>query len=314
MHALSTVSLVGGSPGSFGSPGSSFGSPGDFPARAEALGYRAIALDPGVDAATLAALGPALLGARPIGPGAALEVAAVEAPCPRPPLTGGDRAPYLASDDRDERRAAAKDVEATVATAVQLGARIVILRLGVLDVKHDFGATVRAFAQRKLDDDALERIVLLRRSLSARALDLARFGLEPVLEFAAAAGVTIGLVNRPRWFEIPSAAEVATLLDELRGAPLAPFYDPAAAHVRAALGLGAGRPAVEVERACGAFLTDAAGLRGGLPWGTGEIDRAAVLAKLPAEAPRIVRSRIATDEELLGALAAIEPSRTSQPS
>jgi len=300
--ALSTVSLGG--------------SLLDFPGRAERLGFRRVALDASLDEASVAVLSASVLGA-------GLETVLVEAPCPRPPNLGGERPPYLASADREERLAATKDFEATVATATRLGAKFVVVRLGVLDerlgvrdvrlgvrdvrlgvsdVPRRYAETVRAYARRTLDDEARERLVATRRQLSGRALDLARFGLEPVLERAAAAGVTVGLVNRPRWFEIASAAEVATLLDELRGAPLAPFYDAAAAHVRAALGLGPGRPAVELERAAGAFFTDAAGLRGGLPWGTGEVDRAEVLAKLPAEASRVLRSAIATDEEILAAM------------
>lgn len=274
---------------------STFGStPHDFAARAERLGFRAASLDATLDEATVAVLSASLLGA-------GIEAVAIEAPCPRLPNLGGERPPYLASADREERLAAVKDFEATVATATRLGAKLIVVRLGVLDVQHHYAETLRAYARRTLDDEARERLVATRRQLSGRALDLARFGLEPVLERAAAAGVTVGLVNRPRWFEIASAAEVATLMDELRGAPLAPFYDAAAAHVRAALGLGPGRPALELERAAGAFFTDAAGLRGGLPWGTGEVDRAEILAKLPAEAPRVLRSAIATDEEILAA-------------
>ena len=270
----------------------------DFAARAQRLGFRHAALDASLDEASVAVLSASVLGA-------GLETILLEAPCPRPRNLGGERPPYLASADREERLAAAKDFEATVATATRLGAKLVVVRLGVLDVQHHYAETLRAYARRTLDDEARERLVAARRQLSGRALDLARFGLEPVLERAAAAGVTVGLVNRPRWFEIASAAEVAMLLDELRGAPLAPFYDAAAAHVRAELGLGPGRPAVELERAAGAFLTDAAGLRGGLPWGTGEVGndgRAEVLAKLPAEAPRVLRSAIATDEEILAAM------------
>lgn len=279
----------------------SVGSRLDFPARAARLGFRHVALDPSLDEASVAVASPAILAA-------GLETVVVEAPCPRPPRLGGERPPYLASANREERLAAVKDFEATVVTATRLGARLIVVRLGVLDVRdvqHRYAETLRAHARRTLDDEARERLVATRRQLSGRALDLARFGLEPVLERAAAAGVTACLVNRPRWFEIASAAEVATLMDELRGAPLAPFYDAAAAHVRAALGLGSGRPAVELERAAGAFFTDAAGVRGGLPWGTGEVGddgRAEILAKLPAEAPRVLRSAIATDEEILAAM------------
>jgi len=266
-------------------------SPASFASRAERLGLRAASLDASLDGDTLEALVPALLAA-------GLQVVALEAPCPRPP---GQRAPYLATDDREERLAATRAFEATLATAGRVGAARVVVQLGVLAVKHDWSETVRAFARGTLDDEARERLVAMRRRLGAHALDLARFALDPLLARSADAGVTIGLINRARWFEIPSAGEVAALIGEFRGAPLAPFYDTAAAHIRAGLGLGTGRPAVEVERACGAFLSDAAGIRGGLPWGTGEIDPA-VLTKLPPESPRILRSSLATDDEIRAAL------------
>lgn len=285
--ALSTVG------GTVGSPVGS--SPASVVGRAARLGITAVALDGSLDAAALEVLIPAILGA-------GVAVVAVEAPCPRP--TGG-RPPRLASDDREERLAATRAFEATVTTAARVGASRVVVQLGVLEVQHAWPRTVRAFAEQSLDDDERERLVKIRRTLSPHALDLARFALDAILWHAADAGVTIGLVNRARWFEIASAAEVDALLGEFRGAPLATFYDAAAAHVRAALGLGSGRPAIELEAASGAFLSDAAGLRGGLPWGTGEIDHAHVLAKLPEASPRILRSAIATDEEILTAMAGL---------
>src|SRR5436305_1378318 len=92
----------------------------------------------------------------------------------------------------------------------------------------------------------------------AARLGVGAIALAASLVRAADAGVTVGLTTRARWFEIASAAEVDLLLGEFRGAPLATFYDSAAAHVRAALGLGAGRPAIELEAAAGALLSDAA--------------------------------------------------------
>jgi sugar phosphate isomerase/epimerase len=266
--------------------------PAEVVARAGRLGIAAVALDAWLDAGALETLLPAVLSA-------GLSVACVEAPCPRPV---GGRPPYLASSDPEERLAATRAFEATLETASRVGATRIAVQLGVLDVKHAWPTTVRAYAQRTLDDDDLEKLVVLRRALSPHALDLARFALDAILDRAADAGVTVGLVNRARWFEIASAAEVDILLADFRGGPLATFYDAAAAHVRAALGLGTGRPALELEAASAAFLSDAAGLRGGLPWGTGEVDRAHVLAKLPEGAPRILRSAIATDEEIRNAL------------
>ncbi len=267
--------------------------PTAFLDRADRLGFTVVALDATLDERALGVLVPTLLAA-------GLETVAVEAPCPRPP---GRRPPHLASDDREERVAAVRALEATLRTAGALGARIVVVRLGRLALDAERAAIVRAFARRELDDERIERLVETRRKASPRALDLARFALDPALDRAAAAGVTVAVGTAGGWSDIPSAAELAALVDEFAGAPLAPWYDAARAHIRQALGLGRGRPALELERAAGAWLTDAAGLRGDLPWGTGEVDRAAVLAALPAAAPRVLRSSIATDDELAAARA-----------
>jgi hypothetical protein len=269
------------------------GAPGAFVERARALGVREVALEATVDADELAALVPALLGA-------GISIVAFAAPCPRP--RGPRRPPRLATEDVDERLAAAAQAAVTIARAAELGARVVLLELGTVMVRVDHQATLRAFARRQLEESDIARLVSARRALSPRALDLARHGLDPLLDRAAAAGVTLGLALRPWWFDIPTSAETAQLLAEFRGAPLAPWYDAAAAHIRQALGFGQGRPAVEIETAAGAWLTDAAGPLGGLPWGTGDVDPA-VLAKLPDGALRVVHAAApVSDEELAQAL------------
>ena len=161
-------------------------------------------------------------------------VTAVEAPCPRP---RGGRAPRLASPDREERRAAAGATRAALALAAQVGARAVVVRLGALEVEpRDWERLVRGHARRQLGEEQVERRVAERVARSAAALDLARFGLETVLSAAAAAGVTLALANRARWYEVPDDAELGVLLEDFRGAPIAPWLDTAAAHARAALG------------------------------------------------------------------------------
>lgn len=267
-------------------------SPAAFLIRAERLGFAGIALDANLDGRALATLLPAIHLS-------GLHTLAIESPCPRPP---GRRPPRLASDDREERLAAVGNLETTMRTAAELSARIVVVRLGPLPVQHEFSVTARAFARRTLTEEQVDRLVELRRTISPRAFDLARFGLDGALNRAQAAGLTLAITNAGRWYELPSGLEMAALLDDFRGAPLAPWYDPARAQARMALGFGRGRPAIEIGQAAGAWLTDAAGLADNLPWGTGEVDHEAVRSGLPKDALRILRSSIATDEELRTAM------------
>ena len=233
-------------------------------------------------------------------------VTAVEAPCPRP---RGGRAPRLASPDREERRAAAGATRAALALAAQVGARAVVVRLGALEVEpRDWERLVRGHARRQLGEEQVERRVAERVARSAAALDLARFGLETVLSAAAAAGVTLALANRARWYEVPDDAELGVLLEDFRGAPIAPWLDTAAAHARAALGFAPASAwhAAFGARAAGAWLSDACGLLGGLPWGRAEVDAAATLAALGADAVRAVHCAPgAAPAELAAALSAI---------
>jgi hypothetical protein len=271
--------------------------PAELCGRLVDLGVRAVVLDATIDEAYACELSRELDRRR-----GELPVVALEAPCPRP---RGPRPPRLATEDREERRAALAAMDATLRLAADLGGRLILVRLGGLDVKQDWTRLTRAFARRERIGS--EWLLAERAQLSPLALDLARFGLEPVLERAAAAGVTIGLLNRARWFEIPDDLETRALMDDFQGAPIAPALDAAAAHARECLGMGrvADWLALHGKQAAGALLADACGLRGGLPWGRGEVDHAAVLGGIAETALRIAHCAPgATDDELRDSMAA----------
>jgi sugar phosphate isomerase/epimerase len=272
-------------------------SPADFCARASELGASSIAVDATVGPAWLTELVAVLERG-------SLPASAIEAPCPRP---RGERAPRLAATEKDERREAILQTTASIELGEKIGARVLVLRLGRMDMKDGWRESVRAFMRGSWKAQTARRQLAERSHLSARALDQARFSLEPLLERAADAGVTLALANRARWFEFPDAAEIGALLEDFRGAPLGAWFDAAAAH---ALECMSGSRAEDVlaalaPRLAGAWLGDAAGLVGGLPWGRGEIAREALLAGLPEAALRIVHAAPgAGDEELRAAIGA----------
>lgn len=198
-----------------------------------------------------------------------LPIWAVEAPCPRPRTS---RDPQLGSRDKEERRAAQGQVEDAIRLAGEVGASTVIVRLGQLPGVDDTEWQELVHALRLGRDKGQARRLQRRLALAPQVLDQARFALEPLLARAEAAGVTLALVSRARWYELPDAAEVAVLCEDFRGAPLAACYDAGAAHVLAAQGgpeEGAFLTALGT-RVVATLRTDAAGLRGGLPWRLGE--------------------------------------------
>lgn len=260
--------------------------PGAFAARAEALGAEAVVLDRGTPAAFRAELPERV------------RVLALEPAAPT-----SRRAPRLATDDKEERRAALTSLDEALAHADHRHAGLLIVRLGAFEP----GTAFRAHVERTLRRERRPRLEDLARDrlrATERALDLARWGLEPLLERAAARDVTVCVPNVARWFELPTVVELGVLLVELAGAPLATWLDPAAAHARAFLGFeDDGWLEALAPRAAGAWLADAAGLRGGLPWGTGEVDRATLEAALPKDALAVVHADPgASDDELRVAL------------
>jgi hypothetical protein len=255
-------------------------SPDEFFARAERLGAAGVVLD-----FTVSDIAPWVLplAAR----GAALPLWAV---C----LPAGPGAPRPASPDREERLAARRSAETWAARAAELGARALVVRLGELEVRFDHAALARSFGRRTLDAEVLDKLAGERAGLSSIALDRARFAVEGLL--AAGGGLTVALATRARWTDVPNDVEIRALLEDFQGARLAVWPDAAAEAVRRRLGQPVDRGLF--AHAAGAFLGDAAGLRGGLPWGRGEIDGDDFLAALPAEAFRVIHAAIGTDEEL----------------
>ena len=239
--------------------------PADFLGRTASLGFTGVAFHGGLVPALAAELEVACLRR-------GTPVCAVVAPCPR---GVGARAPYLATDDRAERDAAVAQTLETLALAQRIGARNVIVALGALSVRAEWKELVTKFAHGEDTELRVERLRRQRRELSGRALDLCRYGLERILPPAADAGIRLAAVNRARWHEIPQGTELSQLITEHAGSSLCAWIDPAAAHVRELLDFPAYVPPPR-ELCAGAWLSDASGTRGGLPWGRGEVDPAIV--------------------------------------
>jgi sugar phosphate isomerase/epimerase len=231
-------------------------------------------------------LGRGLIGALATG-SRGVPVVALEAFCPGPrPLAG----PALAARDATERAAAARLAGRTILAAAELGARFVVVALGVVGFDTE-SARLRAGFERGEAQESLWREKRAERAAAAGPhLDLARLALEPLLRLAESAGVVLAVTNRPDYAELPAPEELLGLLADFAGAPLGPWFDTAAAHGLEVSGAAApGATLAAFGRgALGVHLTDAAGLARGLPPGTGEVDFPALAAALPATAPRFV--------------------------
>jgi sugar phosphate isomerase/epimerase len=188
------------------------------------------------------------------------------------------------------RTAAVERATRSLRTAAELGVGLVVVALGRVEVDADWPLVRTRFARGEIDAAFWRDRSAARAARAPRHLDAARAALEPLLRLAESAAVTVALVNRPGYDEVPDAAEVRALLADFAGSPLGTFYDTAAAHVQETLGTAAPGAALAAFGAAarGAHLTDAAGFVRGLPPGVGEVDFAALRGQLPDAAPRFV--------------------------
>jgi sugar phosphate isomerase/epimerase len=268
MVALSTV-LAGGAKKSL--------APAEIVDALERAGAGGVVLDAGLDGARLEAL-ERELQARP-----ALPIVAIEAPCPRGPAS----AAMLASIDRDEADAALRAAEETMQLAGRLGARCVAIRLGELRaLERDWTFARERFLRGQLDEGLALRLGEARDDSADRALDVARRAIDRLARAAESAGAKLCVRNGRRYTELPTARELDFLLADCAGAPVAPLYDVAAAHLADVMGFApfALTAAAFAARAALVYAGDACGPIGALAPGRGLLDVRAAVAATPADA------------------------------
>lgn len=212
----------------------------------------ALVLDRGLDTDRLEAIGPQVLRHYEEIP-----VLALEAPLP---FTRESSA-MLAGPDRDEVQVAVEGVAATIRRAQSLRSAFVVLNLGeIRPVAASWTIARDRFLRGELDVDSVQELVAARTVAAPRSLDAVRRALDVLIPEAERAGIVLAIRNRRRHVELPTAHEMDQLLVELRGAPIVPLFDLAAAHLLDVMGveplsatLGSFRsgPLTYVADACG---------------------------------------------------------------
>lgn len=218
----------------------------------------------------------------------------------------GDR--LLASLHEDERRWAVAQGYRSIDFAQAMGAKAVCLHLGLVEM--DFHLN-RALEQRYLAGQAgLPAYEALRKQLVQQRAErqpphfaAARRSLDELAEYAARAGVRLGLESRRFYFEIPTLAEMRILLAEHDPDVVGFWYDTGHVQVLANLGFNSHEEWLAAcgERIIGVHFHDAVGLRDHLPAGMGELDFACIVPRLPADAIRVCEFDWYFDEQELQA-------------
>lgn len=243
--------------------------------------------------------------------GAGRAIVSVHHSCPGPSRSEappGER-PQLVALDENERRVAEECTLRSLEWAERSEASFVVIDGGRVAARglaestrelEDLAGGERSSAdERAAGRDAIRG---LRAGAAERHLDALRRSLDGLLDVAQSAGVTIALRHAGSAEAVPSPEETLSLVDEYRGAPLAPWLDIGHGARLERLGFV---NAVELFDALGsapgAYLDDARGLAVGLPPGTGDLDLPLLLGALPEELQRVVRCGSDSDERAIDA-------------
>ena len=259
-----------------------FQSLADFFTAAKALGYTRFELNHAVNSAMLDGLN--LNGQH---------ISSIHEPCPADPPTSvlKDRNWLISAPNEDDRERGVAAVRRSVDLAHKLGAQVVIVHPGRVDVDPALEvALVDLYNQGKADEmvytQAKERLVAARAAQAEINMRSVRRSLVELAAYAGRAGVRLALENRYHYLEFPLLDEMSALLDLVDGGQIGFWYDVGHAEKLARLGFGSHEDWLRryASRMVGIHLHDIKGLEDHYAAGLGEIDWDMVAAYLPADA------------------------------
>ena len=183
-----------------------------------------------------------------------MKISSVHNFCPLP--MGVDRpAPNIykfSADDRRERESALKHTLKTLDTAVRVGAKLVVLHTGAVDMKDYTDRLIDMVGEKqrgtpkydKLCAEAREK----RESKKARAYENALESIRKIVDEAKPRSLKLGIENREALEEIPFESDYKWFLNELRDPTVVYWHDTGHAQIKENLGFISHRQFLE-ERA-----------------------------------------------------------------
>ncbi len=268
--ALSTMWAVG-----------QFSSLADFFKAGKELGFARFELNHAVNSAMLASL--SLNGA----------ITSVHEPCPAD-MSAGElkrRNWLISAPNEEDRRQGMLATQRSIDLAHELGARVVIVHPGRVDIDPALESTLvdlyRAGKHHQSEyAQARERLAAARAAQAETNMRSVRRSLIELAEYAAQRGIRLGLENRFHYHEIPLPDELDELLDLGAGEVVGYWHDVGHAQVLEHLGFHSQeewlrRFAGPQGRVVGVHLHDVVGLTDHLAAGSGQVDWNLVARYLP---------------------------------
>jgi sugar phosphate isomerase/epimerase len=181
-----------------------------------------------------------------------IRISSVHNFCPLPLGAMGPAPDYYlpSSRDEDERQCAVRHTLRTIECAAMLGAKAVVLHLGLVPMRNYTMRLVGLFAEGRADTPKFQRwrekALALRNKKRQPHLDQVYRTLEAVLPRARDAGVVLGMETRSGLEEIPDEEEAEQILTRFGTDTIMYWHDIGHAALKEELGLM--NPAAILER------------------------------------------------------------------
>lgn len=215
----------------------------------------------------------------------------------------------LASLDKEERFLAVKYAKRTIDTAARLGARVVVLHCGRVEIPDYTRQLINEYNQGKNNSaeflELKEKMLHERSAVSSKFLTQALFSIEELNAHAKLKGVLLGIETRFYYREIPNIDEIGVILDKFNNSQVYYWHDTGHAQLMENLGLAKHKDFLDRYGQCliGVHLHDISGCQDHLAPSEGELDFTVLKPYLkentlkvieahhPASAESLIRSR-----------------------
>ena len=146
----------------------------------------------------------------------------------------------ISSLDSNQRKRAVRQTKSTIRTAVELGAKAVVLHCGRVEVEDKTRELIklndRGARRSKRYSVLWQEAVLQRRTQKRRYFESALRSLEVLNKYASKQRIKLGVETRFYYREIPSFKEIGIILKEFKGSNIYYWHDTGHAQIMAMLG------------------------------------------------------------------------------
>ncbi|MGR3293163.1 MAG: sugar phosphate isomerase/epimerase family protein, partial [Candidatus Scalindua sp.] len=155
--------------------------------------------------------------------------------------TGGADVFHFSSEDREERSLAVKYAVKTIQIASELGARAVVLHLGMVQMDTVSNELFSLYDTGKMGSSEhkskLEEIRKLRDRKKGKTLDMMLLSMDEIQKAAERHDVDVGIENRYYFRECPSFDEMGVIFEKFGGGRIGYWHDVGHAKVQENLGI-----------------------------------------------------------------------------